>query len=352
MNQNSETRLERKSYFIKIILLGILCIVILCATYLITIQIYINSPTIQISKNSITSTTTSISIHSNINSNQDLSIPLRHQLMNSHISDNINKVIYKRSIKKWSKQCGLVWFYHIAKTGGSNMRNIFIEHNFKIFEFWGGKGKINMDNRYDNELIPFIKRNILSNKKLFIHHHNYGYGLKKLIFSNKLFEIKTLVTEQYNCEFFIFTILRNPIPLQSSVMAFYGGKLRRDKMKLKDQLKPVIIPNYQIGYINYNFQYLKMDKTQILYDEMLNNSYHIISHFDLIGFNMEKHYAGVIESIFNIINISLNSSVLSWTNNVNKLRVGIPSKMLKNFIKTSDYDMKFWYDISYNITYE
>ena len=320
----------------------------------------------------------------------------RNKYNNNNNNDNDNKWNYKNEWN-YKYECGVVWYYHIGKVGGTNfykvMLNKFSEYhkyyyndNNDKFHFHFGS----LDNNYNkskifyDNLIPFIENNLNKNKILFItqHHRSYSfdefisYGLYKYIYSYIKY------TKQCNL---LFTILiREPIQHTLSILGYDNFNLNNQENinKTKNALINRIA-NFQIGYINYNLlwtfsgdklyndynQYCinnnptcqiisNMDKVN-LNKSMLYQTIKILKYFNIIGYT--EKYNLYLKSIYDIIfknkyliynktndddNDEFKKEIYKkHTNKLNKNKKinNIPSDILKLIINTHLWDLKLYH---------
>ena len=177
----------------------------------------------------------------------------------------------------------IILFYHIGKTGGSTIKNLFSQKEFI---------KLDFDNFYNRSLKKKLDVKLL----YFIQQH--GHLVKSFYENiNKLKELKSI----YNDNLFIFTILRNPVEHTISLYNYFNNvKVPTcSKEKIADALRF----NYQAHYL-YNCTSFWQDIENYLNQEDTNK---LISYIDLY-----IDHVGILDNLdytLNIINNKFNTDL-------------------------------------------
>lgn len=201
----------------------------------------------------------------------------------------------------------VILFYHIGKTAGKTIKNLFSEKEFIHLDF---------DNLYNKSLKKELDVKLL----YFVPQH--GHMVKSFYENiNKIKELKSI----YNDNLFIFTIFRNPLEHTISLYNWFTnrGIPTCSKEKIADTLRF----NYQSHYL-YNCTTFWKDTENYLNQE---DTTKLISYIDLyidhIGIQDNLDYTlKIINNKFNI-NLEIIKSC-----NVEKNKIVLLSDLTENQI--------------------
>eukprot|EP01084_Bolivina_argentea_P311406 539028_1 len=254
----------------------------------------------------------------------------RYLQNNSNDVNLCKSITYQETTTKWDKSCGVVMFYDISKTGGTNFMRVFTEklkrHNnvaneekfrYKYYHISNRTDDYNATYILYSEVIPFIKNNIQNNKILYIHQHHQSLSFVEMIEGNYLQELKDIVSE-CNCSFIYITLFRNPIQRAISSLAF--NKIPKHRW-LETCTTAKLCTNEIIGYLNYNILYNRaIAKNPPLTTDIIIKTFKLLHQFDIIGFN--EGYNEFLSKVFSLTNIEyaqdeFNKSL--YTKKINKL---------------------------------
>eukprot|EP01084_Bolivina_argentea_P128193 226633_1 len=198
--------------------------------------------------------------------------------------------------------CSILWFYHISKSGGTALNELFKQKlgNQNHMEFWkhvhNDHKWMNATAFYYETVIPFIM-NLSSNcENGMIHQHHMTPGMLKMI--HKIKQIKTdMMHSLYcNCRLILCTLFREPIVRTKSSLGY-------NHINHKNALHQIstILSNYQIRYLLFNHpQYFNVSNIKMNEQEMFEKSIDILNEFDVIG--VTEKYNEFVEIVDNITN--------------------------------------------------
>ena len=149
------------------------------------------------------------------------------------------------SFSQRSGTCGILWYYHISKTGGSTVKSVLQQsaktHGNDFIDLWW-----HWDSQYDwRSQIPIIESAVLnaqSGTQTIVHHHNGGPMLISLV--PQLIEWNRSLSSR-GCRLWLATTVREPISHFISRMAFTGEKPANLKRVLQ-------APSYQTSHLLFN----------------------------------------------------------------------------------------------------
>lgn len=199
-------------------------------------------------------------------------------------------------------ECGLIWFVHIAKTGGrdivtqirSQSEEVLAKEvggyqsvrrlrgNWTLAELWydGGmskehplyKGRWNETAAWKHieSQMTGIKR-----PKIIVHDHNNMVGFEDEYFFDGVLRPMACYLESRGCEFKLATLLREPSRRAESHV-FFEGNVNHDNFK--DRVASV--QNYQTHYMLHNH---KFHNIRPLEDTDRQRASEILQHFAMVG---------------------------------------------------------------------
>ena len=279
---------------------------------------------------------------------------------NSNSSLNISAEYEHLRSSEWDKhrQCGVIWHYHIGKTGGTNLGYILRrkykarKHKF-MFELWSKESSYNKEDAFYFKLIPFLKAHLHRDNILYIHHHHRSYGFAQFVSLGLYDIIVDLVEKQKQCNILFVTLFREPIKRLLSHLAYDGHNISDNANGDIDKLITETYANVQVGYLNYNMKRKQITQLNPLNDTVFMNTLKLVKdYFDIIGF-CEK-YNQFLAKLYNATNIEYDvknefNKVL-YIQKKNKLKrnqkiENIDTHLLKLMITSQAWDFKLYYQL-------
>ena len=198
-------------------------------------------------------------------------------------------------------QCGVVWFLHIAKTGGRDIVTQLkgqslgplthedggfvsarrLPANWTFIELWydRGMGPSPMKSgQFKGTAAWKALQNTLREQeqpKIFVHDHNNMAGFDDRELFEKTLRPMACDLEARGCKLTLATMLREPNSRARSHVFFEGGVTHKNFGQRMQS-----ISNYQTHYLlhNHNFHQIKKLK-----NEDLTRAWHYLQHFEVVG---------------------------------------------------------------------
>ena len=183
------------------------------------------------------------------------------------------------------KNCSnVIWFYHIAKTGGTTVVSSFQNDEDTIVLQLGKSGtnatfkKNFKDHNTDRYIYPEFYLNRTA-KNIFVQQHTSNAGMLESI---EFLQNLATDVESSGCRFLLTTVIRNPIDRVKSFIKFNNLDMRaaEDNQKVK-------LDNGQAKYFLFNNIAASQENEELLKsftgDEIQNQSIKILKEFDVIG---------------------------------------------------------------------
>mmetsp|Transcript_2881 Transcript_2881/g.5342 ORF Transcript_2881/g.5342 Transcript_2881/m.5342 type:complete len:350 (-) Transcript_2881:41-1090(-) len=138
--------------------------------------------------------------------------------------------------KSAAPACGILWFYHVPKTGGMSVRQWLLET--KALGAIQDVLELKVEKPYEDDYINFTafqEQQIqpalhnIKGKLVAVHHHHKGPGLYGM--EHYFSDLKKQLSSQ-GCSLTRFTVLREPVSLLMSALR-YDSQLRNGNSSLK-----------------------------------------------------------------------------------------------------------------------
>jgi len=198
-------------------------------------------------------------------------------------------------------QCGVLWFLHIAKTGGRDIITQLkgqalgplakedggfvsarkLPANWTFVELWYDRqmGASPMKSRRykDTEAWKTMERALAeeAQPKVFVHDHNNMAGFDDENMFDEVLRPMACALEARGCKLTLATMLREPNSRAKSHVFFEGG-VTHDNF----QQRMSSISNYQTHYLLHNHNFHKIQKLE---EADQTRASQILQHFELVG---------------------------------------------------------------------
>jgi len=193
----------------------------------------------------------------------------------------------RSDVKNPNAKCGVVWFYHIPKTGGSTVNKWLADHAFQmtdkgwrqrenmtICDLWDGDDELAWDwkPRFENITKKIERLETDKDHWIIVNHHNYGPGLWNF---RKTLDLTRESVEGMECKFILATMLREPLSHFLSFSFF----AHIPHATFSKTISKHVWDFSQFKYLLFNFRTHK--RLKLFYQDM---AWTVLQMFDIIGF--------------------------------------------------------------------
>lgn len=187
--------------------------------------------------------------------------------------------------------CGVLWYYHIGQTGGTEALRWKLTMNFSdvLILYSDNGGQINYTDWEARELEPFLANP--AGKLVAVHHHHRGPGLYG--FEPTFAKIQSRL-RQAGCSLTKAVVLRNPLDRTASFLAkafdgnmsLYHWELRHNHFKTAQNGQVRFMLNNFNGE-EYPFLPLGLANDDVHWQGAIEEAERILSTFEFVGFTEE-----------------------------------------------------------------